>query len=71
MIRILLKIVLKGTIDNKPALVYGRQTIIWTNADTIHWSIYAALGEDKLNVGLADLYWLERSADDRRYRPSD
>ena len=25
-----------------------RQTIIWTNADPIHWRIYAALGGDKL-----------------------
>ena len=25
-----------------------RQVIIWTNADTIHWHIYAALGVDEL-----------------------
>ena len=25
-----------------------RQAIIWTNADSIHWRIYAALGEDEL-----------------------
>ena len=25
-----------------------RQAIIWTNADPIHWRIYAALGEDEL-----------------------
>ena len=28
-----------------------RQTIIWTNADPVHWHIYAALGEDELTVG--------------------
>ena len=26
-----------------------RQAIIWTNADPIHWRIYAALGVDELN----------------------
>ena len=26
-----------------------RQAIIWTNADPIHWCIYAALGGDKFN----------------------
>ena len=26
-----------------------RQAIIWTNADMIHWRIYAALGGDELN----------------------
>ena len=26
-----------------------RQAIIWTNADPIHWRIYAALGGDKLS----------------------
>ena len=25
-----------------------RQAIIWTNADPIHWHIYAALGGDEL-----------------------
>ena len=25
-----------------------RQAIIWTNADPIHWRIYAALGGDEL-----------------------
>ena len=25
-----------------------RQAIIWTNADPIHWRIYAVLGGDKL-----------------------
>ena len=27
-----------------------RQAIIWTNADPIHWRIYAALGIDELNT---------------------
>ena len=26
-----------------------RQAIIWTNADPIHWRIYAALGWDELS----------------------
>ena len=28
---------------------YRRQAIIWTNADTVHWRIYAALGGDELS----------------------
>ena len=28
-----------------------RQAIIWTNADRIHWRIYAALGGVELNNG--------------------
>ena len=27
---------------------YRRQAIIWTNADPIHWRIYAPLGGDEL-----------------------
>ena len=27
-----------------------RQAIIWTNADPVHWRIYAALGRDELNT---------------------
>ena len=27
-----------------------RQAIIWTNADPIHWRIYAALGGDELSI---------------------
>ena len=42
-----LKFVPKGTIDKHPAL-NKRQAIIWTNADPIHWRIYAALGGDEL-----------------------
>ena len=29
---------------------YRRQAIIWTNADPVHWRIYAALGEDELTT---------------------
>ena len=29
-----------------------RQAIIWTNADPIHWRIYAALGRDGLTLEL-------------------
>ena len=46
----------KGPVDNKPALVgldsglapNRRQAIIWTNADQVHWRIYAALWGDEL-----------------------
>ena len=52
-IRISLKFVPKSPIDNKQALVQvmaWRRTgdITWTNADPIHWRIYAALGWDEL-----------------------
>ena len=49
LIKISLKFVPKGPIDSNPAFVDNglapnrRQTIIWTNTDTIHWRIYAAL----------------------------
>ena len=36
-VRISLNLVPKSPIDNKPA-------IAWTNADPVHWRIYAALG---------------------------
>ena len=50
LIRISLKCVLKGPIDNNPALVQIMYwcrigAIIWTNADPIHWRIYSVLGE--------------------------
>ena len=52
--KISLKFVPKGSIDNNPALVQvkalapnRRQAIIWTNADPVHWCIYAALGRDE------------------------
>ena len=41
-------IVPKGPIDNNPALPNRQQAIIWTNADPIHWCIYAAPGGDEL-----------------------
>ena len=34
---------------------FRRQTIIWTNADPVHWHIYAALGGDEL-TGLRFCY---------------
>ena len=53
--QISLKFVLKGPIDNNPELVPNRQqTIIWTNADPIHWHINAALGGDELII---DQHW--------------
>ena len=45
-IRISLKFVHKGPIDNIPP---RHQAIIWTNADPIHQPIYAALGGDELS----------------------
>ena len=51
LIKISLKFVSKSPFDNNPAFGLDnglapirRQAIIWTNADTIHWRIYAALG---------------------------
>ena len=32
-----------------------RQAIVWTNADKIHWRIYAALGGDELSYPSDDL----------------
>ena len=53
--QISLKFVPKGPIDNKPALVQvmawrqtGNKATTWTNADGVHWRIYAALGWDEL-----------------------
>ena len=35
-----------GSMDSSNGLEPNRrQAIIWTNADTVHWHIYAALGE--------------------------
>ena len=47
LVEISVKFVPKGPIDNYPALV---QIMAWRpiGADPIHWSIYAALGEDEL-----------------------
>ena len=63
--QISLKFVLRSPIDNKPAFCSGnglapnrRQAITCTNADPVHWSIYAALGGDKLTLVLLQaLYW--------------
>ena len=55
LVKISLKFVLKDLIDNNPALGLDnglasnrRQAIIWTNANPIHWRMYAALGGDEL-----------------------
>ena len=54
-----MKFVPEGPIGNNPEFRLDngfapnkRQAIIWTNADSIHWRIYAALGGDELNVVL-------------------
>ena len=47
-ILISLKFVPNGLIDNNGSAPNRRQAIIWTNADPIHWRIYASLGEDEL-----------------------
>ena len=44
-------------LDNGLAL-NRQQAIIWTNADTIHWRIYAAPGGDELIMEDKDLYIL-------------
>ena len=65
-----MKFVRKGPIDNNPALVRNnglapnrRQAIIWTNADPIHWHIYAALRGDELS-----LHVLENAFDIKKER---
>ena len=52
LIKISLKFVPKGPIDNNPVLVQNnglapkrRQAIIWTNAHPIHWRVYVTLVE--------------------------
>ena len=37
-----------------------RQAIIWTNADSIHWRIYAALGRDGFITGLEKISMAQR-----------
>ena len=60
LIKISLRFVSKGLIDNNPAFGLDnglapnrRQAIIWTNADQIHWHIYAALGGNGLTLSFA------------------
>ena len=49
------KFVPKGLIDYNP--VPNRwQAIIWSNADMIHWRIYAALGGVELNLYVLNLF---------------
>ena len=49
-IRISVKFVPRSPIDNRPALVQvmARQAVTLTDADPVHWRIYAALGGDEL-----------------------
>ena len=50
LIDISLKFVPKGLVDSLDNCLAPnrRQAIIWTNVDSIHWRIYAALGGDEL-----------------------
>ena len=57
LIKISLNFVSKGPVDKKYSIGLDnglapnrRQDIIWTNADPIHWRIYAALGGDELTL---------------------
>ena len=55
LIKISLKFVPEGPIDNNTALDNGlvpnrQQAIIWTNVHPIYWWIYTALGGDELNM---------------------
>ena len=44
----------KSSIGSNNGLASNRrQAIIWTNADPVHWRIYAALGGDELMHGLS------------------
>ena len=57
LIKISLKFCPKGPIDNSIGLDNGltpnkRQAIIWSNADPIHWPIYAALDRDELTEAM-------------------
>ena len=56
LIKISLKCVPKGPINNKPSIGLDnglapnrRQAIIWTNDNPIHWRICAAQGVDELS----------------------
>ena len=56
-IRISLKFVPKGPIDNKLALVQvmalvpnRRQAITWTNADRVHQRVYVTLGGEAIQL---------------------
>ena len=53
-IQISLKFVPRSSIYNKPALVRvmarHRTAVTWTNADAVHWGIYAALRGDEWSI---------------------
>ena len=44
-----------------------QQAIIWTNADTIHWCLYAALGGDELNLFKGEMWCSHGSEYDGRW----
>ena len=64
LIQISLKIVPKGLIDNKTALVQimawrrrnRQQAIIWTNVDPIQWRIYVTQEGDELTLYILILF---------------
>ena len=65
LIQISLKVIPKGPIDNKSVLLHvmawrpnSRQGVIWTNADQVHWRIYAALGKDWLRSVSPDVQYI-------------
>ena len=74
-IKVSLKFFLKVPIDNNSIgldnglALKRRQAIIWTNADPIHWCIYAALGEMSLRqstwLSFTDLFVLASDNDDQ------
>ena len=39
------------------------QAIIWTNADPIHWHIYATLGGEIIHMGLQTMHYLQLLSD--------
>ena len=43
-----------------------QQAIKWTNADTIHWSIFVALGGDVLTHSFLDRYYSDHADDNVR-----
>ena len=64
--KISLKFVPKGLINDNPALVSDnglapnrRQAIIWINADSMHWHIYAAQGRDGLKWALKHILFTD------------
>ena len=68
LIKISLKFVAEGPVDNNPSLVKimacrpkSRQAIIWTNADPICWCIYVALGETSWLISIWKVFHMNIS----------